>query len=102
MAHPGAQPVHLNPIRIIPKPHQLGKFRLIVNLSLPHGASVNDAIWSDLSSLVYPRVDQIASLIARHGWGALIAKLDLHRAYRKVPVHPDNSYLLGIEWEGTT
>lgn len=35
---------HCNPIGMIPKPHQPGKFRLIVNLSSPEGTSVNDAI----------------------------------------------------------
>ena len=98
----GQPAVHCSPIGIIPKPHQPGKFRLIVDLSSPHGASVNDAISPDLSSLTYPRVDQAAALISMYGQGALIAKLDLHSAYRKVPVHPDDTHLLGIEWEGTT
>ena len=79
---PGSPPVHLSPIGIIPKPHQPGKFRLIVDLSLPHGASINEAIPPELASLHYPRVDQTAALIAQHGWGTLIAKLDLHSAYR--------------------
>ena len=99
---PPVQDVHTSPIGIIPKPHQPGKFRLVVDLSAPHGASINDAISPELSSLTYPRVDQAAALISEHGRGALIAKLDLHSAYRKVPVHPDDSYLLGIHWEGTT
>ena len=33
----------VSPISLIPKPHQPGKWRLIVDLSLPCGASVNDA-----------------------------------------------------------
>ena len=40
---------HCNPIGMIPKNHQPGKFRLIVNLSAPEGSSVNDAISSDLA-----------------------------------------------------
>ncbi len=36
--------VHTSPIGIIPKPHQPGKFRLIVDLSAPSGYSVNDGI----------------------------------------------------------
>ena len=36
--------VRWNPIGIIPKPHQPGKFRLIVDLSAPASSSVNDGI----------------------------------------------------------
>ena len=97
-----SRPVHLNPIGIIPKPSQPGKFRLIVDLSAPRGASVNDGIPPELSSLSYPRVDQAAALIAQYGRGALIAKLDLQSAYRKIPVHPADQHLLGVQWQGVT
>ena len=75
-----AAPVHLNPVRIIPKPHQLATFRLIVDLLAPHGANMSYAIPPELSFLQYPRVDQAAVFIAQHGRGALIAKLNLHSA----------------------
>ena len=97
-----SQQVHLSPIGIILKPHQLDKFRLIVDLSAPHGASINDTISLELSSFTYPKVDQAAGLIAEHTYGALITKLDLHSVYRKVPIHPDDSHQLGIKCEGTT
>ena len=35
---------HCSPIGLIPKPHQSGRWRLIVDLSFPKGHSVNDAI----------------------------------------------------------
>ena len=63
---------------------------------------MNYAIPLELSSFQYSRVDQAAVLIAQHSRGALIAKLNLHSAYRKVPVHPGNNYLLAIEWQGIT
>ena len=31
-----------------------------------------------------------------------MTKLDLSSAYRRVAVHPDDSHLLGIDWQGTT
>ena len=31
--------------------------------------------------------------------GAFLAKIDLKAAYRKVPVHPEDQYLLGISWK---
>ena len=85
------------PLASSPNPISPGNSE-IVDLSSPHGSSVNDAIPPELASLHYPRVDQTAALIAQHGRGALIAKLDLHSAYRKIPVHPDDSMLLGIKW----
>ena len=91
-----------NPIGIISKPHQPGKFRLIVDLSAPQGFSVNDGISSELCSLVYISVDKAASLIACCGRGALMAKTDLRSAYRQVPVHTEDQTLLGLEWRGRT
>ena len=92
--------IRRNPIGIIPKPHQPGKFRLIVDLSAPRGFSVNDGISPSLCSLDYISVDQAARLIAKCGRGTLMAKTDLQSAYRHVPVHPEDQHLLGLEWDG--
>ena len=48
---------HCNPMGLIPKSHQPGKFRLIVDLLAPLGRSVNDGIDSGLCSLSYVSVD---------------------------------------------
>ena len=45
--------IHRNPISIIPKPHQPGKFRLIVDLSAPASSSVNDGISAYWCSMEY-------------------------------------------------
>ena len=29
-----------------------------------------------------------------------MAKLDIRQAYRIVPVHPEDRYLLGVQWQG--
>ena len=42
---------HINPIGFIPKKNKPGKYKLLVNLSAPEGASVNDGISSVASSL---------------------------------------------------
>ena len=94
--------VRKNPIGLIPKPHQPGKFRLIVDLSSLQGFSINDGISSALCSLEYASVDQAAELIACCGRGALMAKMDLLSAYRQVPIHNADSLLLGLEWDGRT
>ena len=87
---------------MVPKDHQPGKFRLIIDLSSPVGDSVNKGIDPNLTSLTYPRVEDAVRLIKAAGSGALMAKLDLKAAYRHVPVHPDDQSLLAIRWGGTT
>ena len=87
---------------MVPKDHQPGKFRLIIDLSSPVGDSVNKGIDPNLTSLTYPQVEDAVRLIKAAGSGALMAKLDLKAAYRHVPVHPDNKSLLAIRWSGTT
>ena len=44
-----------SPIGLIPKPHQPGKWRLIVDLSSPRGASVNEAIASEPCHCAMPQ-----------------------------------------------
>ena len=91
---------HVSPIGLIPKSHQPGRFRMIVDLSAPEGHSVNDGIEAALCSLQYASVEQAAHMVKQQGRGALLAKMDLKAAYRMVPVHPEDQYLLGVEWQG--
>jgi hypothetical protein len=88
--------VHCSPIGIIPK-NKPGKWRLIVDLSAPDGASVNDGIEKDLCSLSYITVDTAADRAMALGRGALLAKLDINQAYRMVPVHPEDRFLLEMK-----
>ena len=92
--------VQVSPFGVIPKPHQPGKWRLIVDLSSPEGQSVNDGIAKDLCSVAYISVDDIAAVVLRLGRGAKLAKIDIRAAYRIIPVHPDDRCLLGMRWEG--
>lgn len=91
--------VQTNPTGLIPKPHQPGKFKLIVDLSSPAGASVNDAISISACYLQYASVLDAARLIQQLGPGTQLAKLDLQIVYRIVPVHADDHHLLGICWD---
>ena len=83
---------------VIPKRGQPGKWRLIVDLSSPAGSSVNNGINPEEFTLHYITVDQIISLVSQFGQGALMAKFDVESAYRNVPVHPSDRYLLGMKW----
>lgn len=55
--------VETSPIGLIPKPHQPGKWRLIVDLSSPAGSSVNDAIAPDICHMRYPSIWEAAQII---------------------------------------
>ena len=65
---PGCVPdVHVSRFGVIPKNHQPGKWRLIVDLSHPSGASINDGIERELCSLHYTSVDEaLRQVIALH------------------------------------
>ena len=85
---------------VIPKASQPGKWRLILDLSSPHGSSVNDGISKELASLQYTSVDQAVKRIISLGRDCLLAKIDVKQAYRNVPVHPQDRPLLGMRWRG--
>ena len=46
------------------------------------------------------KVDDINDCIMTHGWGTLFAKFDLESAYRIIPEHSHDRYLLGVKWRG--
>ncbi|CAB3988942.1 Hypothetical predicted protein [Paramuricea clavata] len=90
--------LHVSPFGVIPKNHQLGKWRLILDLSSPAGHSVNDGIPKDPYSLHYVKVDDAIRALVDLGPGTLMAKFDVKAAYRNIPIHPDDRYLLGMKW----
>ena len=96
-ALPGVQ---VSRFGVIPKSHQPGKWRLIVDLSHPRGASVNDGIEPELCTLRYTSVDAAVRKLVALGPGAEMAKFDVESAYRVVPVHPADRPLFGMMWKG--
>ena len=83
---------------VIPKWGQVGKWRLIVDLSSPTGSSVNDGIDPEKFTLHYITVDQVIHLVSQFETGALMAKFDVEATYRNVPVHPSGRSWLGMKW----
>ncbi len=81
---------------LLEKRHQPGKWRLILDLSYPRAASVNDGIDRALCSLSYVSVDQVAAAVLELGRGTMLSKTDVKSAYRIVPIHPDDRQLLGM------
>ena len=71
-------------------------FRLIST----RGMNVNDVINTRLCSLSYCGVEDAAREVARQGCNTVLVKVDVKRAYRVLPVHPEDRWLLGMHWEG--
>ena len=92
--------VHTSPIGLVPKGHNTGKWRMIVDLSSPDSTSVNNGVSEDLCSLCYPSIDDALRLICHLGPGTQLVKMDLRDAYRMVPVHPNDQHLLAVTWDG--
>ena len=67
-------------------PKKDGTWRIIMDLSSPHGSSIIDYIFKEEFSLHYPTFDQALSLVARYRKDALMAKLDIKHAFRLCPV----------------
>ena len=91
--------LRISPLGVIPKKTP-GEFRMIHHLSYPKGASINDSIPPEFSSVKYASVDDAISLIQRQGKGCAMAKTDVRNAFRIVPVHPSDYPLLGFQWKG--
>ena len=73
--------IHTSPIGAIPKKKKPGKWRLIVDLFSPTDHSVNDGISSEWSSVSYPTVDHLSSLVLNQGRGPFMVKADIKEAY---------------------
>ena len=66
---------------VIPKANQPNRWRLILELSSPHGQSVNDGIKKEICSLRYPSIDNAVEKIVQSGPGMLLAKGEIEHAY---------------------
>ena len=91
---------HISRFGLTPKKSPGEWRRLIVDLSSPEGFSVNDGVSSHLCSVNYVSIDDALREVSRLGAGSLLAKVDIQKAYRNIPVHPRDRLLLGMTWEG--
>ena len=81
------------------------KRRVIIDLSYPHGSSVNDGVPKNFfqgkpATYVLPTVHDLAQLIIDRGPGSFIWKTDLQRAYRQLRSDPLDYPLMGISHRG--
>ena len=88
----------VSPIGLHPK-KEPGQFRLIHDLSSPHGSSVNDGIPKDFAMVQYQTVSQAIEAIVEFGPGSFLAKSDIKSAFRLIPLHPSQYHLFGFSWQ---
>ena len=69
-----------------------------MDLSFPRGNSVNDGIELEVCSLHYTSVDEACKRVVEYGRGAILAKFDVMGAFRTIPIHPEDRWLLGMRW----
>ena len=89
----------VSPIGIVPKKDP-GKFRMIHHLSYPRGQSVNSGIDKIFTQVSYHSVDMAIDCILQLQSGVYFAKTDIESAFRIIPVHPRDHWLLGFYWDG--
>ena len=91
---PSNAQVHWSLIGLVPKDHQPGKFQLIIDLSFPMDASINDGINFNLTSLTYPGVDNaVADKFSR-----LWCPNGEAGSFCSLQTRPDYQALLTIRW----
>lgn len=90
--------LHCSPLGAAPKKD--GTVRVVLDLSSPHGHSVNDGITKEDYSVSYSSFDDAVEMVKRLGRNCYMAKLDIKHAFRLCPVHPSDWHLLGYKWKG--
>ena len=96
---PPLHPFRISPLGGVPKKTP-GEFRLIHHLSYPKGSSVNDGIDSEHTRVCYATVDNAIKFIKLAGPGCSLAKTDIKKAFRIIPISPNDYNLLGMHWQG--
>ena len=97
-SHSECAQVITSSVAVVPK-KTAGKWRVIVDMSRPRGASVNDNIRRELTHIAFSSVEDAAHLMHYLGPNTLLAKMDISEAYRLIPIHPEDRVFLGVQWE---
>ena len=89
---------HCSPLGAVEK--QDSSVRIILDLSQPRGASVNESIIDDYCSVHYTSFDEAVRLVKTQGAKAFMAKVDIRHAFRLCPVRRADWPLLCYFWKG--
>ena len=91
---------HCAPLGLVPKKNK-NDFRIIHDLSFPPGQSVNEFIPPEYTNVQYQSVYDAVYMLSQICNGAVMSKTDIEKAFRLIPVHPDDQYLFCINWRGS-
>ena len=92
--------IQISRFGVIPKSHQTGKWRLIVDLLHPKSYIIINEIPKLLHGLSYITVDDAINKVLELCPNTLMAKIDIKSAFRLFSVHPAiGTFLL---WSGET
>ena len=89
---------HCSPLGAVEKSDS--SVRLILDLSQPRGASVNENIADEYCSVKYASFDEAVRMVQKQGVGAYMAKVDIRHAFRLCPVREADWPLLCYVWKG--
>ena len=92
--------LHCSPMLTRPKAGSTNR-RVIVDLSWPHGKSINDRVCNDkymgsVFKLKFPTVDDITERVQKLGGNCLLYKIDLQRAFRHLKLDPKDINYTGL------
>ena len=87
-----------------PKPNSHNR-RVIIDLSWPKGASVNDGIEKNAYmgsefKLTFPTIDNLTDELKKLGKGTHIYKVDVSQAFQHLNVDPFDYDLFDLQWHG--
>ena len=94
---PAGDKYRISPLGVIPK-KTIGEFRMIQHLSFPYGASINDSIPQEFSSVQYANIQDAIKFITKNKNTVYMAKVDIESAFRIIPVSPADRPFLGFKW----
>ena len=94
---------HRSPL--LSRPKDTNKRRVILNLSHPYGASLNDGVKRHKFNgypftLKFPSIDDIADTIRHDVIDPVLFKIDVAHAFRNLRVDPVDTTKFGISWDG--
>ena len=87
-----------SPVGLVPKKDS-EEMRMIMHLSFPYGASINDFIDQDKASTQYQQFDDAVRLVRQQGRGCYMAKGDVKFAFKLAPIRFQDLECLGIFFE---
>ena len=93
---------HCSPL--LTRPKDGNKRRIILDLSYPNGASVNDQVERQLFDkqpfiLRFPTIDDIVQEVVKDSVDKSIFKIDIGHAFRNLRVDPADALKFGIRWK---